>query len=162
MCENSYIKILKVLPINYDLKSNLEKEAILNSYKFFLKSCDFDIQIIVQSKKESLDQYFLSLKKISEEEENEKIKEISNNYIEFLNNKNNENNSSSKNFFIVLKSEIKAENKEEFSLSETVAINNLNEKYFKVKESLSRCGNIIFEINNKEEIEDILKSFLKN
>lgn len=158
----AFIKIIKIKPINYDLKSNLEKEAVLNSYKLFLKSCDFDIQIIVQSKKESLDQYFLSLKKISEEEENEKIKEISNNYIEFLNNKNNENNSSSKNFFIVLKSEIKAENKEEFSLSETVAINNLNEKYFKVKESLSRCGNIIFEINNKEEIEDILKSFLKN
>lgn len=161
LCDNSYIKILKILPINYDLKSNLEKEAILNSYKLFLKSCDFDVQIIIQSKKESLDQYFLNLKEISKKEENDNIKEISNSYLEYLNNKNSENNSSSKNFYIVLKSEIKADNKEKFNLSETVAINNLNEKYFKVKESLSRCGNIIFEINNPEDIEIILKSFFK-
>ena len=32
---NSYIKILKIYPINYNLKSELEKEAILNSYKIF-------------------------------------------------------------------------------------------------------------------------------
>ena len=35
---NSYIMILKIKPINYNLKSNLEKESILNSYKLFLKS----------------------------------------------------------------------------------------------------------------------------
>ena len=43
----SYIKILKITPINYNLKSNLEKEAILNSYKLFLKTCNFDIQIFI-------------------------------------------------------------------------------------------------------------------
>ena len=52
--KNSYIKIIKIKPINYDLKSNLEKEAILNSYKLFLKTCDFNIQILIQSKKENL------------------------------------------------------------------------------------------------------------
>ena len=161
ICDNSFIKILKVLPINYELKSNLEKEAILNSYKLFLKSCDFDIQIIIQSKKENLDQYFLNLKEISSKEENEKIKDISNDYIDYLNEKNSENKSSSKNFYVVLKSEIKIENKEQYNLSETVAINNLNEKYFKVKEALSRCGNLIFEINNKDDIEEILKSFFR-
>lgn len=31
----NYIKILKIIPINFELKSNLEKEAILNSYKIF-------------------------------------------------------------------------------------------------------------------------------
>ena len=36
------IKIIKVNPINYNLKSNLEKEAILNSYKLFLKSFNFN------------------------------------------------------------------------------------------------------------------------
>ena len=54
MKNNSYIKIIEVKPINYNLKSNLEKEAILNSYKTFLKTCSFDIQIIVQSNKEDL------------------------------------------------------------------------------------------------------------
>ena len=35
---NSFVKIIKVSPINFNLKSNLEKEAILNSYKTFLKT----------------------------------------------------------------------------------------------------------------------------
>ena len=35
---NSYVKIIKVNPINFNLKSNLEKESILNSYKIFLKT----------------------------------------------------------------------------------------------------------------------------
>jgi len=74
--KNTYIKILKIIPINYDLKSNLEKDAILNSYKLFLKTCDFDIQIFIQSKKENLSKHFSNLKKIIQKEENKNIKEI--------------------------------------------------------------------------------------
>ena len=51
---NKYIKIIKVTPINFNLKSNLEKEAILNSYKIFLKTCNFNIQILIQSNKQDL------------------------------------------------------------------------------------------------------------
>ena len=36
--KNNYIKIIKIIPINFNLKSNLEKDAILNSYKTFLKT----------------------------------------------------------------------------------------------------------------------------
>ena len=50
----SYIKIIKVNPINYNLKSDLEKEAILNSYKTLFKGLKFDLQILIQSKKEDL------------------------------------------------------------------------------------------------------------
>ena len=32
-----YIKIIKIFPINYELKSELEKKSILNSYKTFYK-----------------------------------------------------------------------------------------------------------------------------
>ena len=49
---STYVKILKVEPINYNLKSELEKEAILNSYKSFIKSCNFNLQILIQSKKD--------------------------------------------------------------------------------------------------------------
>ena len=33
--KNKYIKILKIIPINFNLKTQLEKESILNSYKIF-------------------------------------------------------------------------------------------------------------------------------
>ena len=38
--KNKYIKILKIIPINYNLKSDLEKNKILNSYKILLKTCN--------------------------------------------------------------------------------------------------------------------------
>ena len=58
----SYIKIIKVIPINFNLKSDLEKQAILNSYKIFLKTCNFDIQILIQSNKEDLSKHISKIK----------------------------------------------------------------------------------------------------
>ena len=60
---NKYIKILKIIPINYNLKSDLEKEAILNSYKIFLKTCQFNIQILIQSSKEDLSKNIFNIQK---------------------------------------------------------------------------------------------------
>lgn len=50
--DNSYVKIMKITPVNFNLKSSLEKEAILNSYKIFLQTIEFDIQILIQSNKD--------------------------------------------------------------------------------------------------------------
>ena len=60
--KNKYIKILKVNPINFNLKTQMEKESILNSYKIFLKTCNFDIQILIQSKKEDLTNHIEKIK----------------------------------------------------------------------------------------------------
>ena len=61
--ENTYIKILEVTPINYNLKSDLEKDSILNSYKIFFKTCQFDMQILIQSNKEDLSHHISKIKK---------------------------------------------------------------------------------------------------
>ena len=162
--EKVYIKIIKVIPINYDLKSNLEKEAILNSYKLFLKTCDFNIQILIQSKKENLSKHFSNLKEISKKENNKKIKEISEKYMNFIKTKNEENKSSSKNFYIIVKFEPENQNKEyeEINFMKTMAHNYLSESYFKIKDSLSRCGNLVYDLNTKKEIEKVLISFFEN
>lgn len=151
--KNNYIKIIKVTPINYDLKSNLEKEAILNSYKLYLKTCDFDFQILIQSKKENLKKHIMKIKEEQKNEENKKISKIYQDYIEYINNLNNENKSSSKNFYILIKY-INEKNTEE-----NIINNILNEKYFKIKECLSRCGNNVSDISNKDEIKSIFNSF---
>ena len=162
--EKVYIKIIKVIPINYDLKSNLEKEAILNSYKLFLKTCDFNIQILIQSKKENLSKHFSNLKEISKKENNKKIKEISEKYMNFIKTKNEENKSSSKNFYIIVKFEPENQNKEyeEINFMKTMANNYLSESYFKIKDSLSRCGNLVYDLNTKKEIEKVLITFFEN
>ncbi len=158
--KNSYVKIIKIIPINYHLKSNLEKESILNSYKLFLKTCDFNLQILIQSKKENLSKMFLNLKEKSQKE-NEKIKELIDKYKEFILSRNDIDKSTSRNFYIVIKKEINDSQKvEEKQINEKIAISQLNENFFKIKESLSRCGNIIYDVNNKEDVVEILSSFI--
>lgn len=152
----TFIKIIKVSSINFNLKSEFEKEAILNSYKIFLKTCNFNFQILIQSNKEDLTKHINKIEK-NIIQENNLIKNISKKYIQYIKKLNHEKKSSSKNFYIILK--CKNENKEILN-DEDYLIEKLNEQYFKIKECLSRCGNIVSDINNKKQIIDILFSFL--
>lgn len=154
--DNTYIKIIKIKPINFNLKSELEKEAILNSYKLFLKTCNFNFQILIQSNKEDLSKHIKAINENSIHEESY-IQEISKKYIQYIQNLNHDKKSSSKNFYIILK--YKNENRE-ITNFEDYAIEDLNDKYFKIKDCLSRCGNIVTDFNEKQEIISILFSFL--
>ena len=151
---NKYIKILKIIPINFNLKSNLEKESILASYKIFLKTCNFDIQILIQSSKENLQNNILNIKNNLEKENKFFLNELADDYIKFINKINSIKTSSSKNFFIIISSSKNLENNEEIITDE------LNENFLKIKECLSRCGNNVINLNNKKEIQEILFSFL--
>ena len=152
-----YIKIIKVIPINYELKSELEKESILNSYKVFLKSCNFNLQILIQSKKEDLEKHFFILEQ-EKKRKDTKDNQIYNDYIKYVKKINSENKSSSKNFYIIIHQDGEYQNNNSQYNQEKIIIDNLSEKYFKIKESLTRCGNFIYEIDKKETI-DILYSF---
>ena len=152
---SSYIKILEIIPINFNLKSNLEKDAILNSYKIFLKTCNFDIQILIQSCKENLTKNIQIIKENLKQENKKYLNEIAENYFEFIQNFNSIKNSSSKNFYIIFSEEEKNQN-------ENNIFQNLNEKYFKIKECLFRCGNIVQDINSKKEIKELFNLFLNS
>ncbi len=156
--KTKYIKILKVSPINYNLKSDLEKQAILNSYKVFLKTCNFDIQILIQSSKENLEKNISNIQKNVQKKENRYLAKISEDYIEYINQINISKKSSSKNFYLIISKENLKE--QEYNESFEIIKNDLKEKYFKIKECLSRCGNSVFEINSKEEARKVISSFL--
>ena len=156
--KTKYIKILKVSPINYNLKSDLEKQAILNSYKVFLKTCNFDIQILIQSNKEDLEKNISNIQKNVKKKENRYLAKISKDYIEYINQINISKKSSSKNFYLIISKENVKE--QEYNESFEIIKNDLKEKYFKIKECLSRCGNSVFEINSKEEARKVISSFL--
>ena len=156
--KNQYIKLLKIIPINYNLKSELEKKSILNSYKIFLKTCNFNIQILIQSSKENIDKNILNIQKNIQKKENKYLKKISEDYIEYIHGINAKKKSSSKNFFIIISKEILKEQNSQESFE--MIKSDLKEKYFKIKECLSRCGNSVFEVNTKEETLKIINIFL--
>ncbi len=149
MKDLSYIKILRIYPINYNLKSDLEKEAILNSYINLFKTTNLNFQILIQSKKEDLGNNIKNLKK------NKIYEELQKKYIEYIQYLNKIKKSSSKNFYLIIKeiSQEKAEN---------TKIENLQNEYLKIKDSLSRCGNIVSEYTEEKEIIEIIASFLNS
>ena len=149
---------MEVTPINYNLKSDLEKEAILNSYKIFLKTCNFDIQILIQSNKEDLSHHISKIKKNILKKENKYLKNLSENYIQYISNLNNNKKSSSKKFYIIIKNN--TFHKKEKNIEIIKQKNDLKEKYFKIKECLSRSGNPVIELTNKKELEKLFFSFL--
>ena len=110
------------------------------------------MQILIQSKKENLEEHIKNLKNSSNNKLNKKYLK---NYINFIQEKNNKNKSISKNIYLIIKKEIK-NNTENF---EENVFQELNEIYFKIKENLSRCGNKVLECSKEENIE-IIFSFL--
>lgn len=149
----NYIKIIQIIPINFNLKSQLEKEAILNSYKIFLKTCNFDLQILVQSNKEDLSNHISNIKN-STKKENKKLKEISEEYIKYLNQLNTKKKSATKNFYIIIRKE-----KNNINNNENNIFEELNDNYLKIKDSITRCGNIAIDINSREQCKKVLFSF---
>lgn len=145
----SYIKVLRISPINYSLKSDLEKEAILNSYKNLFKSCNFNLQILIQSKKEDLSKNIEALGR------NKYHVEIKEKYIEYVKKLNEERKSSNKNYYLIIK---ETSNED----SEELKIKNLQNKYIKLKDSLSRCGNIVSEYTDEKSIVELFYSLFNS
>ena len=152
------IKILKVNPINYNLKSDLEKESILNSYKIFLKTCNFNIQILIQSNKEDLTHHIKNIKKNISQKENKYLEKIAENYINYIQQINLTRKSSSKDFYIILSDTINK--KMNIFEAEEIIKNDLKDKYFKIKECLARSGNLVSELSTSKEIENLFFSIL--
>lgn len=159
--DGKFIKIMKITPINFNLKTELEKEAILNSYKIFLKTCNFDLQILIQSNKEDLSEHISSVKNFTKKENNN-IKKISEEYINFLEELNLKRKSATKNYYIIIKKEkklIEKNNIENSKNIENTIFDELNENFLKIKDTLSRCGNLVINIDNKNTCKNILFSF---
>ena len=91
---------------------------------------------------------------LNSEEKN--IQEISKKYINYIKELNNNKKSSSKKFYIIIKNQ--PINKKEKNIE--IIKQELNEKYIKIKECLSRCGNKVNNIDKKEEILKIFFSYL--
>ena len=124
------IKILKIEPINYNLKSDLEKKSA------HIKQIEKNIQ----------------------KKENKNIKELGKKYINYIKKINSSKRNSSKIFYLIISENLKKI--ENTNNAYEIIIADLKEKYFKVKECLARCGNSVVEINDREELIKVIDSFL--
>lgn len=100
--DNSMRSVLMVSSVNFGLKSDDERQAILFGYQNFLNSLDFQVQIYIQSRHLDIRPYVTVLEKRMTEQTNELLKIQIKEYIEFIRVFTEQNNVMTKNFFVVV------------------------------------------------------------
>lgn len=141
LINNKLLCVLKVEPINFNLKSQAEQNIILESYKTFLKQCNFDFQIYVQTQKTNAEKHILEIRKCIKYES--QIAEMAEDYINLIKEISERKGSISRKFFIIF------EEKEDDS------------KISIVIDGLKACGNLVSKCN-KEEIVKLFKGCFKS
>ena len=94
--------ILLCSSLNFSLKSEDERNAILLQFQDFLNSLDFSIEIVIQSRKLDIRPYIALLEGQEKNQTNNLMKIQVREYIEFIKNFTENTNIMTKSFFIVV------------------------------------------------------------
>ena len=74
--DGRFVKLLEVLPVNFDLKSDIEQQNIINSFATYLKIAPDTLQILVVTQKADIEGYINHMWELYEAEENEYCREM--------------------------------------------------------------------------------------
>lgn len=94
--------VIMVSSLNFALKSEEEKNAIIYQFQNFLNSLDFSIEIVVQSRRLNITGYLDKLKELERVQENELLKLQTTDYRKFIEDLIGGGAIMSKNFFVVV------------------------------------------------------------
>jgi type IV secretory pathway VirB4 component len=161
--------VIMVAGINFELKSEEEQDIITNAYQDFLNSLDFPIQILIHSRKLSIDKYLKSVEERKEQEPSELLRNQIDEYIEFVRSFVKENEIMTKTFFVVVPYEgagvekvkkgifsifgSKKSGKEEEKETFEQQVIQLNQRVDQVLEGLERIGLRAVALNDDELVE---------
>jgi hypothetical protein len=81
---NKYRAVLQVSSINFELKSEAEQDALIDTYQSFLNSLASDLQIIVRVRELDLDKYLANFADKREAEVETVYKQQITNYVKFV------------------------------------------------------------------------------
>lgn len=76
--------ILKTTSINYNLKSEMEQNALIVGYQSFLNSLEFPIQINIRSRKLDVDNYLDKLRELAKKQTNPLLQKQTYDYTDFI------------------------------------------------------------------------------
>jgi hypothetical protein len=88
--------------LNFALKSDDERQAIILQFQDFLNSIDFSIEILIQSRRLDIRPYLALLEEQEKKQLNSLMKIQTKEYIEFIKNFTENTNIMTKNFFVVV------------------------------------------------------------
>ena len=99
---NEYRAILKVSSLNFELRSEEEQDAIIDTYESFLNSVGTNLQILVRTREIDMDKYLEDLQKRFEGETVPIYREQLQNYDEFIRSLITDNKILTRHFYIII------------------------------------------------------------
>lgn len=99
---NRYRSIIQTSAINFELKSESERDALIDSYQSFLNSLDYPIQLVIRVREVDLDEYFSLLDARAEKERIVIYRHQLKSYADFLKGLVNVNRILSRSFYVVI------------------------------------------------------------
>ncbi len=163
--------------LNFSLKSEDERGAIIMQFQDFLNSLDFAVQICVQSRRLDIRPYLALLEERYKEQVNDLMKIQTQEYIEFIKKFTESTNIMTKSFFIIVsydpaminvksgglgglfKKQSAAEELEKKRAGFEENRTQLEQRVSVVEQGLSRCGIRVIRLGTEEVIELFYKIF---
>ena len=163
--------------LNFSLKSEDERNAIIMQFQDFLNSLDFSVQICVQSRRLDIRPYIALLEERYKEQINDLMKIQTREYIEFIKKFTESTNIMTKSFFIIVsydpamisvkgggigglfKRKTTTEELENKRSSFEENRTQLEQRVSVVEQGLSRCGIRVIRLGTEEGIELFYKIF---
>lgn len=102
MKDGTLRRVLRVSSLNFALKSEDEQRGIIQGYVGFLNSLDFELQIVVQSRKLNIHPYLEQLGILARQQDNELLRKQTKSYRAFIWRFVEETNIMDKQFYIVV------------------------------------------------------------
>lgn len=166
--------ILMASSINFSLKSEDERQAILLQFQDFLNSLDFSLQIVTQSRRLDIRPYIAILEERYKEQQNDLMKIQIEQYIQFVKSFTEATSIMTKNFFVVIPYDVamigggksnlpfglggvKSDASKEEDFEERR--NQLEQRIGVVEQGLTRCGVRVGKLGTDEVIELFYKIF---
>ena len=94
--------IILVSSMNFNLKSGVEREAILYQFQSFLNSLEVGVQVVIQSRRLNIKPYLEFLGTIYDKQQNELLRLQTKEYLNFIREFTEKNEIMTKQFFIVI------------------------------------------------------------
>lgn len=149
---NEYRVILKVSSLNFELRSEEEQDAIIDTYESFLNSVGTSLQILIRTREIDMDKYLEDLKLKLENEIFPVYRAQLENYDEFIRSLITSNKILTRNFYIVIP--YHSTSKADFDL----VVEQLRIKLDIVSKGLSRLGMYSDQLSSLEVL-DLFYSF---
>lgn len=149
---NQYRVVLQVSALNFELKSETEQDAIIDTYENFLNSLGTNIQVLIRTREIDMDKYLEDLTERLQGETEKIYQKQLHNYDEFIRSLITSNKILTRHFYLIIP--YTADNKTDFELIKE----QLNLKIDIVTKGMSRLGMHTRQLGSLE-ILDLFYSF---